>query len=232
LNEDSLPALGVRAIEPRGGSVLRRYETIFITLADMPAEETEALIERYKSIVTSLEGSMIKIEKWGKRKLAYPIEKRKEGFYVLFDFGGESKIVSEIERNFKIDDKIVRFQTVKIADSISQEEIEKELAESKKKAEEEARRREEAEARRKEEAEARKREAAAAAAAAPPPEEKPEEKVVEEASTDVPQPEEKPDESVDGEAEQVEEKEEEEKVAPEAEPAEAEVEVEKKEGEE
>ncbi|MBN2179386.1 MAG: 30S ribosomal protein S6 [Deltaproteobacteria bacterium] len=207
---------------------MRRYETIFITLADMPAEETEALIERYKSIVTSLEGSMIKIEKWGKRKLAYPIEKRKEGFYVLFDFGGESKIISEIERNFKIDDKIVRFQTVKIADSISQEEIEKELAESKKKAEEEARRREEAEARRKEEAETRKREAAAAAAVAPPPEEK----VVEEVSTDVPPPEEKPDESVDGEAEQVEEKEEEGKVAPEAEPAEAEVEVEKKEGEE
>jgi small subunit ribosomal protein S6 len=226
LNEDSLPALDVRAIEPRGGNALRRYETIFITLADMPAEETEELIERYASIVTSLEGSMIKIEKWGKRKLAYPIEKRKEGFYVLFDFGGESKIVSEIERNFKIDDKVVRFQTVKIADSISQEEIEKELAESKRKAEEEARRREEAEARRKEAAAA-----AAAAAAVPPPEEKPEESVVEEAATDVPPPEEKPEESVVEEAEQVEEKEED-KVVPEAEPAETEVEEEKKEGEE
>jgi small subunit ribosomal protein S6 len=220
-----LPALDVRAIEPRGGNALRRYETIFITLADMPAEETEELIERYASIVTSLEGSMIKIEKWGKRKLAYPIEKRKEGFYVLFDFGGESKIVSEIERNFKIDDKVVRFQTVKIADSISQEEIEKELAESKRKAEEEARRREEAEARRKEAA------AAAAAAAVPPPEEKPEESVAEEAATDVPPPEEKPEESVVEEAEQVEEKEED-KVVPEAEPAETEVEEEKKEGEE
>jgi small subunit ribosomal protein S6 len=225
-----LPALDVRAIEPRGGNALRRYETIFITLADMPAEETEELIERYKSIVTSLEGSMIKIEKWGKRKLAYPIEKRKEGFYVLFDFGGESKVVMEIERNFKIDDKVVRFQTVKIADSISPEEIEKELAESKRKAEEEARRREEAEARRKEEAEARKREAdAAAAAAPPPPEEKPDEKAVEEAPADVPPPEEKPDETVVEEAEQVEEKAEEEKVTLETEPAETEVEEEKKE---
>jgi small subunit ribosomal protein S6 len=216
-----LPAPDGRAIEPRGGNALRRYETIFITRVDMPPEETEELIERYKSIVTSLEGSMIKVEKWGKRKLAYPIEKRKEGFYVLFDFGGESKIVLEIERNFKIDDKVMRFQTVKIADSITQEEIEKELAESKKKAEEEARRREEAEARRKE--------AAAAAAAVPPPEEKPEEKVVEEAVAAPPPPEEKPDESVADEAEQVEEKVEEEKVTPEAEPAETEVEEEKKE---
>ncbi|MBW2636176.1 MAG: 30S ribosomal protein S6 [Deltaproteobacteria bacterium] len=202
---------------------MRRYETIFITLADMPAEETEALIERYKSIVTSLEGSMIKIEKWGKRKLAYPIEKRKEGFYVLFDFGGESAIVLEIERNFKIDDKVVRFQTVKIADSITQEEIEKELAESKRKAEEEARRREEAEARRKEAAEA------AAAAAASPPEEKPEENVVEEAAAAVSPPEEKPEEKAVEEAEKVEEKAEEEKVAPETAPAETEVEEEKKE---
>jgi small subunit ribosomal protein S6 len=194
-----LPALDGRAIEPRGGKALRRYETIFITMTDMPAEETEELIERYKSIVTSLDGSMIKIEKWGKRRLAYPIEKRKEGFYVLFDFGAESKVVSEIERNLKIDDKVVRFQTVKIADSITPEEIEKELAESKKKAEEEARRREEAEARRKEAA------AAAAAAASPP-----EEMVVEE-------------------AEQVEEKAEEENVTTESEPAETEVKEEKKE---
>jgi small subunit ribosomal protein S6 len=222
-----LPVLDGRAIEPRGGNALRRYETIFITRADMPSDETEELIERYKSIVTSLEGSMIKIEKWGKRKLAYPIEKRKEGFYVLFDFGGESKIVLEIERNFKIDDKVVRFQTVKIADSITQEEIEKELAESKRKAEEEARRREEAEARRKEAAEAAA--AAAAAAAVPAPEEKPEEKVVEEAAATVTPPEEKPDKSADDKAEKVEEKVEEEKVTPETEPAETEVEEEKKE---
>jgi small subunit ribosomal protein S6 len=222
-----LPVLDGRAIEPRGGNALRRYETIFITRADMPSDETEELIERYKSIVTSLEGSMINIEKWGKRKLAYPIEKRKEGFYVLFDFGGESKIVLEIERNFKIDDKVVRFQTVKIADSITQEEIEKELAESKRKAEEEARRREEAEARRKEAAEAAA--AAAAAAAVPAPEEKPEEKVVEEAAATVTPPEEKPDKSADDKAEKVEEKVEEEKVTPETEPAETEVEEEKKE---
>lgn len=197
-----MPVHAVRALEPRGGNALRRYETIFIVRADMSVDETEELIERYKTIVTSHEGSMIKIEKWGKRKLAYPIEKRKEGFYVLFDFGGEREVVSEIERNFKIDDKVVRYQTVKIADSITQEEIEQELAEAKRKAEEEAKRREEAEARRREEAEARKREAEAA----------------------VPPPEEKPDESVDEEAEVVEEKEE-----SETEPAEAEVEEEKKE---
>ncbi|MEA3471041.1 MAG: 30S ribosomal protein S6 [Thermodesulfobacteriota bacterium] len=219
---------------------MRRYETIFITLAELSADETEELIERYRSIVTFLEGSMIKIEKWGKRKLAYPIEKRKEGFYVLFDFGGESKVVSEVERNFKIDDKVIRFQTVKIADSISPEEIEKELAESKRKAEEEARRREEAEARRREEAEARKREAAAAVSS---PEEKPDESVVEETeqveekaearkketAAAVPPAEEKPDESIVEKAEKVEEEKEEEKVTPETEPAETEVEEEKKE---
>jgi len=186
----------------------------------MPSDEMDELIERYKSIVTSLEGSMIKIEKWGKRKLAYPIEKRKEGFYVLFDFGGESKIISEIERNFKIDDKVVRFQTVKIADSITQEEIEEELAESRRKAEEEARRREEAEARRKEAAAA----AAAAAAVAVPPEET----TVAEVAAAVTPPEEKPDESTDDKVEKVEETVEEENITPDTEPAETEVKEEKK----
>jgi small subunit ribosomal protein S6 len=123
----------VRAIEPRGGSILRRYETIFISLADMSADETNELVERYKSIVTSLDGKIIRAEFWGKRKLAYPIEKRKEGFYVLFNFVGESKVVSEIERNFKIDEKILRYQTVKLSDQVDLEEIEKEIAEAQKK---------------------------------------------------------------------------------------------------
>jgi small subunit ribosomal protein S6 len=228
-----LPELDGRAIEPRGGNALRRYETIFITLADMSADETGELIERYKTIITSLEGRMLKIESWGKRKLAYPIEKRKEGFYVLFDFAGESAAVMEMERNFRIDDRIMRFQTVKIADSISPEEIEEELAEAKKKEEAEAKRRAEAETRRQEAAEA----AAAAAAAVPAPEETPEEKPVEEAAEEAavaPPPEEKPVEKSVEETEAVEEGSvEEEKEEPETELAETEGEEEKKkEGEE
>jgi small subunit ribosomal protein S6 len=106
---------------------LRRYETIFISYADLPEEEINGFIERYSAIIKDRKGTVIKVEKWGKRKLAYEIKKQARGFYVLIDFAGNSAIVIELERNLKIGDKILKFMTVKTKDSISPEEIEKEM---------------------------------------------------------------------------------------------------------
>lgn len=107
---------------------MRRYETIFITHADLPEEEVVALIDRYSDVVKAQNGTLIKVEKWGKRKLAYEIKKQSRGYYVLFDFAGSSALVVELERNLKIGDKILKYMTVKINDAITLEEIEKELA--------------------------------------------------------------------------------------------------------
>jgi len=107
---------------------LRRYETIFISYHDLPEDEITALIERYCGIIKDRKGTVIKAEKWGKRKLAYEIKKQSRGFYVLIDFAGSTDVVTELERNLKIGDKIVKFMTVKTRDSITAEEIEKEMA--------------------------------------------------------------------------------------------------------
>ena len=88
---------------------MRRYETIFITYADLPDEEITALIERYSVIVKAQNGTLIKIEKWGKRKLAYEINKQSRGNYVLLDFAGSSALVVELERNLRIGDKILKY---------------------------------------------------------------------------------------------------------------------------
>jgi small subunit ribosomal protein S6 len=95
----------------------------------------------------------VKVENWGKRRLAYPIEKRREGVYVRIDFVATFEVVSELERNFKIDDNVIRFQTVKLSDRVDLEEIEREI-ESARKNEEDKRKEElkrEEEARREEE---------------------------------------------------------------------------------
>ncbi|MDI9569749.1 MAG: 30S ribosomal protein S6 [Pseudomonadota bacterium] len=102
----------------------RRYETIFITPADIPDEELQAAIERYAAIITGRKGLLIKVEKWGKRKLAYEIKKQFRGFYVLLDFAGQTDIVSELERNFKIDDKILKYMTVKKDDAVDLKALE------------------------------------------------------------------------------------------------------------
>jgi small subunit ribosomal protein S6 len=106
---------------------LRRYETIFITYPDLPEEDINGLVERYSAIVKDRQGIVIKIEKWGKRKLAYEIEKQARGFYVLIDFAGTAAIVTEFERNLRIADKILKFMTVKTQDAVNLEELEKEM---------------------------------------------------------------------------------------------------------
>ena len=91
---------------------MKRYETLFIVQVDLPTDELNSLIERYKTIVTAFKGTIIRVEKWGKRKLAYEIKKQSNGLYVLLDFAGKSSIIEELERNFKIDDKVLKFMTI------------------------------------------------------------------------------------------------------------------------
>ena len=127
--------------------MIRRYETVFIVRADLQPDEAAGVVDRYAGIIGDMSGTIIKVEHWGKRRLAYPIEKRREGVYVRFDFAARYEVVSEVERNFKIDEHILRFQTVKLADAVDMEEIEREIAEARRKEEEqraeEARKREE-----------------------------------------------------------------------------------------
>jgi small subunit ribosomal protein S6 len=106
---------------------LKRYETLFIVQIDLPADEINSIIDRYKAIVTALKGTIIKAEKWGKRKLAYEIRKQSNGFYVLLDFAGKSAIIDELERNLKIDDKVLKFMTIMKNRNVDLAAIEKEI---------------------------------------------------------------------------------------------------------
>ncbi|MFA6412626.1 MAG: 30S ribosomal protein S6 [Syntrophales bacterium] len=105
----------------------RRYETIFITPADIPDEELHTLIERYSAIITGRKGILVKVEKWGKRKLAYEIKKQLRGYYILLDFAGQTDVVNEMERNFKIDDKILKYMTIKKEDAVDLKVLEAEI---------------------------------------------------------------------------------------------------------
>ncbi|MBW2632069.1 MAG: 30S ribosomal protein S6 [Deltaproteobacteria bacterium] len=131
--------------------MLRRYETIFIVRSDLQSDEMNSLIDRYAGIIVSLDGKTIKVENWGKRRLAYPIEKMQDGVYVRIDFVARHKVVIEIERNFKIDDNVLRFQTVKLSDKVDLEEIEREIADALKKEEERKKEEQRKEEQRKEE---------------------------------------------------------------------------------
>ena len=107
---------------------MRRYETILIAHVDLSEDELSNLIDRYGGIVTGQKGILVKVERWGKRRLAYLIRKQARGFYILIDYAGVSAVVNELERNLKIDDKILKFMTVLKADTVDPEALEQEIA--------------------------------------------------------------------------------------------------------
>ena len=87
------------------------YETIFILDSLMPPKEIDAAIERFSSIITSNGGKVRKVEKWGKRRLAYEIEKKQYGFYGSIEFEGEGNIPKELESEYNFNDKVLRYLT-------------------------------------------------------------------------------------------------------------------------
>ncbi|OPY10219.1 MAG: 30S ribosomal protein S6 [Syntrophus sp. PtaB.Bin001] len=107
---------------------MRRYETVVITPANLPEEEMTSLIDRYSSIITDRKGAVVKIDRWGVRKLAYDIKKQSRGAYVLYDFAATSDVVLELERNLKIDDSILKFMTVMTDPETNAEKIMKEIS--------------------------------------------------------------------------------------------------------
>ena len=107
---------------------MQRYEVVAIVLADLNEDDITALIERIQTIITDRKGVIAKLDKWGKRHLAYEIKKQRDGYYFLIDFAGDGAIVNEIERNCKIDDRVIKFMTVKKEGATTAEGIEQEAA--------------------------------------------------------------------------------------------------------
>ena len=107
---------------------MKRYEVIVIVKSDLTEEDILALIDRCQAIITDRKGVIAKVDKWGKRRLAYEINKQKDGFYFLIDFAGDGPIVAELERNFKIDDRILKFMTVKKEGAVTREGMDQEVA--------------------------------------------------------------------------------------------------------
>ncbi|RJX33868.1 MAG: 30S ribosomal protein S6 [Desulfarculus sp.] len=113
---------------------MRHYETIFIIHPELGDEETAAVVEKFSGILEAGGAFMVRQDHWGRRRLAYAVKKQSKGYYVLFEYGAEAPAVAEMERNFKIDEQIMRFITVKIGDSFDLEVMKQAKAEAEAKA--------------------------------------------------------------------------------------------------
>lgn len=87
---------------------MRKYEVVYVLRPDLDEEKNAALVEKFKDLIESQGGEIIKIDKWGKRRLAYEVKDLREGVYILVHMNAEPKVAIELDRIFKITDEVLR----------------------------------------------------------------------------------------------------------------------------
>ena len=87
---------------------MRKYETIFVLKTSLEEEARNSLIEKFKGIIAN-DGEVVKVDEWGNKRLAYEIEKLRDGYYVFVDFKANPSLPQELERNFRISDDVLRY---------------------------------------------------------------------------------------------------------------------------
>ena len=98
---------------------MNKYELIYIIDTAVEEEARKALIEKFNGIIAANGGEVVKVEEWGKRRLAYAIDYKTEGYYVYVAFNGASELPKELSRNLGINESVIRSQVVKLVEKKS-----------------------------------------------------------------------------------------------------------------
>ena len=93
---------------------MNQYETVFILTPVLSDDQTKETVAKFKTLLTDNGAEIVSEEAWGLKKLAYQIEKKTSGFYFLVEFKAEPEVIKTLETAFRRDEKVIRFQTVKL----------------------------------------------------------------------------------------------------------------------
>lgn len=92
---------------------IRKYETMYVLRPDLEEEAIKQNVQKFSNLIVEQGGQVEKVDEWGKRKLAYPIENFREGYYVLMNFTAQPFVPRELERVYKITDEVIRYLIVR-----------------------------------------------------------------------------------------------------------------------
>ena len=119
----------------------RKYELLVLFKPDVPSEKFQVALDRIQSVVNGDDGDILVIDNWGKKKLAYEVQKNSKGVYVLFTFLAVGRIILELERILRLNQDVMKFLSVMVDDKVDAEkEVQTAMELNKKRAEDEARR--------------------------------------------------------------------------------------------
>lgn len=102
---------------------MRYYETLYLINPELAEEDCRGVIDKFNSLIEKNNGVVVKVDEWGKKTLAYQVKKFDKGFYVLLQYCGEPGLLTELHRNFNLDDKILKYQTIKLSDNADPEAL-------------------------------------------------------------------------------------------------------------
>ena len=96
----------------------REYETIYILRPDSTTDVIAQVNQKIRGVIEAGGGTLLKVDNWGKRKLAYEVKKQLKGIYLFFSYLGTAGLVEEVERNLRLTDSVIRYYSVKIAENV------------------------------------------------------------------------------------------------------------------
>jgi small subunit ribosomal protein S6 len=102
---------------------MRHFETIYILKPDLAEEECKEAVSKFTRITEKNNGEIIRIDEWGPRVLAYQLKKYNKGYYVFSEYCGEPGLTQELERELKLDDRVLKYMTVKLGDKVDVEAL-------------------------------------------------------------------------------------------------------------
>jgi small subunit ribosomal protein S6 len=92
----------------------RTYESVVIINATLEDDQIEATLARMQETITTHGGEIIELDKWGRKRLAYPIKKAKSGYYSVFRFNATTDLIAVLERNYRLDENVIRYLTIQL----------------------------------------------------------------------------------------------------------------------
>lgn len=114
---------------------MRRYETVFIMNPELSEDHHQQLFEKLNGLLPGNDqGMLVKLDEWGHKRLAYEVKKHTRGYYVLVDYCGDGALVKEIERNLRLDDRVLKYMTVLKDEVVDLEAIKAEIEAAKEEA--------------------------------------------------------------------------------------------------
>lgn len=115
---------------------MRQYETIYIVNPTLDAASLKEVVTKFSDLIKKLKGYIVNVNEWGKRRLAYEVKKFDRGYYVVLDFCGLPGVVQELERSLDLDDRVLKYLTVKTGEDVDPEDLISKRQEKEDKAEE------------------------------------------------------------------------------------------------